>query len=496
MPQWTLSPTANKTMQKTFYWYDYETFGIDPQRDRPVQFAGLRTDEALNVIGDPLVIYSRLSDDYLPHPEACLVTGITPQVANERGVPEGEFIGAILAELARPGTCSLGYNTLRFDDEVTRNALYRNLFDPYAREWQNGNSRWDLIDVIRLTRALRPEGLRWPDHEDGTPSFRLEDLTHANGIEHGAAHDALADVYATIALARLVRESQPRLFEYLYRNRDKKKLAQALRPGTGEPHIHVSARYPASQHCLAAILPLAWHPTNRNGVIVYDLSVDPGPLLTLDAESIRERLFTPVESLPEGATRIPLKLVHLNKSPVVVPYPTLREEDAERLGIDRGQIDTHRQAILSGPPLTEKLQQVFEAPEWESVSDPDLMIYSGGFFSDRDRARMEQIRKLVPKELAQVTHDFDDPRLPEMLFRYRARNFPETLDVEEQARWKDFCRQRLTTADASGRLDLERFNQRLAELSVEQQDDENRLNLLQTLAAYGKSLANKLDLRN
>ncbi len=481
-------------MQRTFYWHDYETFGIDPQRDRPVQFAGLRTDEALNVVGDPLVIYSRLSDDYLPHPEACLVTGITPQVANERGVPEAEFIGAIHAELARPGTCGLGYNTLRFDDEVTRNTLYRNLFDPYAREWQNGNSRWDLIDVVRLTRALRPEGIQWPDHGDGTPSFRLEDLTRANGIEHGAAHDALADVYATIEMARLVRNTQPRLFDYVYRNRDKKKLAQELRPGAGIPYIHVSARYPANQHCLAVILPLAWHPTNRNGVIVYDLGVDPAPLLTLDAESIRERIFTPGESLPDDAPRIPLKVVHLNKSPVIVPYPTLRPEDAERLSIDRGQIDVNHQTIKSGRPLTEKLQQVFETPEWEPVTDPDLMIYSGGFFSDRDRTRMEQIRHSTPKDLANTSLDFDDARLPEMLFRYRARNFPETLDAEEMTRWQDFCRQRLSVADPGGSLDLEAYGKRIIELKLANQENNDNLVVLQALEEYGKALTNKLGL--
>jgi len=196
-------------LPETLYWHDYETFGADPSRDRPVQFAGLRTDLDLNRIGEPLVLYARPANDFLPQPQACLVTGISPQLALERGVPECEFIERILQELARPGTCGAGYNSLRFDDEVTRYTLYRNFHDPYAREWQHGNSRWDIIDLVRTACALRPEGIEWPLREDGLPSFRLEDLTGANGISHGAAHDALADVEATIALARLVRQRQP-----------------------------------------------------------------------------------------------------------------------------------------------------------------------------------------------------------------------------------------------------------------------------------------------
>ena len=178
----------------SFYWHDYETWGTDPRRDRPCQFAGQRTDLDLNPIGPPLVIYARPAADILPHPEACLITGLSPQMAAERGLPEAEFAADIARELSRPGTCGVGYNSLRFDDEVTRHLFYRNLRDPYGREWQNGNSRWDLIDTLRLAHALRPTGINWPTGEDGVASFRLEGLTQANGIEHSGAHDALADV--------------------------------------------------------------------------------------------------------------------------------------------------------------------------------------------------------------------------------------------------------------------------------------------------------------
>ncbi|MEN8260783.1 MAG: exodeoxyribonuclease I, partial [Pseudomonadota bacterium] len=220
---------------RTLYWHDYETFGTDPRRDRPVQFAGIRTDEDLNIVGDPLVLYCTPAADMLPQPESCLITGITPQMALEKGLCEAEFIALIHEELAKPGTCGVGYNTIRFDDEVTRSTLYRNFFDPYAREWQNGNSRWDIIDMVRLTWTLRPEGIEWPVYQDGRPSFRLDQLSVANGIEHASAHDALSDVYATIGLARTIKRAQPKLFDYVFLNRGKRQAGAMLDPVQMKP---------------------------------------------------------------------------------------------------------------------------------------------------------------------------------------------------------------------------------------------------------------------
>ncbi len=303
----------------TFFWHDYETFGADPRRDRPAQFAGIRTDADLNEIGEPVMIYCRPAPDYLPDPESCLLTGITPQLCLERGLPEHEFAARIEAELARPGTIGVGYNTIRFDDEITRFMFWRNLIDPYAREWQNECGRWDLLDVVRLTYALRPDGIEWPRKEDGSPSLKLEHLSRANGLVHEAAHDALSDVRATIALARLIRERQPRLFEFALGLRRKDRVAAELRlPATADtarPFLHVSGMFPADRGCLGILWPLASHPTNRNELIAWDLAHDPSELAGLDAARIRERLFTRTADLPEGVARLPVKSVHLNKSP-------------------------------------------------------------------------------------------------------------------------------------------------------------------------------------
>ena len=428
----------------SIYWYDYETFGIDPRFDRLAQFAGIRTDEALNIIGQPLTLYCKPADDMLPDPQACLITGITPQKADAEGCIEAEFIARIHAEFSQPGTCVSGFNNIRFDDEFTRHALYRNFFNPYAHEWQNGNSRWDIIDMVRLTRALRPDGIVWPE-VDGKPSNRLELLTAANGIEHEAAHDAMSDVYATIAVARLIRSKQPRLYDYLYKLRKKNVVLQHIDLRRHTPLLHVSSRYAASRGALAVVMPLCMHPVNRNAVIVYDLAIDPAPLLACDSEEIRARLYTRRDELPEDVERIPLKQMHVNKCPVIAPLNTLDEATAERLQIDLAQCEAHRQQLLTTiDTVTTKVNAVFEQNDFPESDDVDAQLYSGGFFSRDDMARMDTLRATVPEQLAGLQLPFDDPRLPEMLFRYRARNFPHTLDETEHEAWNRYRRQKFT----------------------------------------------------
>ena len=453
-------------MSNSIYWYDYETFGIDSRHDRLAQFGGIRTDEDLNVISDPLVIYCKPADDFLPDPYACLITGITPQKALADGLPEAEFIHTIHKEFAHAGTCVAGYNNIRFDDEFTRNALYRNFFNPYAHEWQHGNSRWDLIDIVRLTRALRPEGINWPVGDNGKASIRLELLTKANNIAHEAAHDAMSDVYATIEMARLIKQQQPRLYDYMYKLRKKNEVLQLFNLRTRDALLHVSSKYSTERNAIAMMMPLCKHPTNKNSIIVYDLEFDPADFIEIDAEEIAARLYTKAADLPDGIQRIPLKEVHINKCPVVVPLKTMDTASAKRLNIDVERCEAHRQLILENIGLLEeKTRQVFGHHDYPEVTDPDAQIYSGGFFSDGDNARMEKIRKARPDELKNLQLSFDDNRLPEMLFRYRARNYPETLNNDELKRWNEFKQTRFTDPALSNRT----MNRFLADIEALQQ---------------------------
>ncbi|WP_293644881.1 exodeoxyribonuclease I [Thiolapillus sp.] len=475
-------------MTTSFYWHDYETWGTDPRRDRAVQFAGLRTDLDFNPIGRPLMVYAKPADDMLPQPGACLVTGITPQHARKEGVCEADFFRAVHDELSRPGTCALGYNSIRFDDEFTRYGLYRNFYDPYAREWQNGNSRWDIIDTVRLMRALRPEGINWPVvNEDGVTSFRLELLTAANGIEHEGAHDALVDVRATIALAKLVKEKQPRLFDYVFNNRDKHKLAQQLSVRDQHPVVHVSAKYPARLGCIAVVVPVAQHPTNRNGIIVYDLRTDPQPLFDLSVEQIREKLYTPSSELPEGELRIPLKMISINHAPVVVPLNTLTDAAREEWALDSVSEQRHLQAIRNAPELQKKIQQVFGERHFEETTDPDQNLY-GGFLSNNDRRLCEQVLRSSPEELSRLHPAFEDVRLPELLFRYRARNWPQTLSTDERQRWEEYRRIRLTDPAGGGSITLAEYRRQLSRMVIDPELTEEQRQLVDALLDWPQEI--------
>ncbi|POR10105.1 exodeoxyribonuclease I [Diaphorobacter sp. LR2014-1] len=477
----------------TFLWHDYETFGANTRRDRPAQFAAVRTDAELNEIGEPLMIYCRPANDYLPDPQSCLITGITPQLCLEKGLPEREFAARIEAELALPGTIGVGYNTIRFDDEITRFMFWRNLMDPYAREWQNQCGRWDLLDVVRLTYALRPEGIEWPE-VDGKPSFRLEHLSKANGLAHEAAHDALSDVRATIALARLIRSHNPRLFDFALSLHKKDRVAAELRlPTTAQearPFLHVSGMFPAERGCLAVMWPLASHPTNKNELLAWDLAQDPSELARLSADEIRTRLFTRAADLPEGVTRLPLKSVHLNKSPMVVGnLNTLTPAMAQRWGIDLPQAALHAAAARALPDLTAVWAQVFQRPA-EGPLDVDQDLY-GGFVGNEDRRRLNRLRALPGEELAHERLGFDDARLAELVWRYRARNFPQTLTPEEQERWEAHRMAVLVEGEGGG-LTFDALFERLDTLGAEA-DDERTEAILSAVYDYAESIAPGMD---
>ncbi|MDE1163934.1 MAG: exodeoxyribonuclease I [Pseudomonas sp.] len=448
-------------MNSSIFWYDYETTGINPRADRALQVAGIRTDAELNEIDAPVNLYCRPSDDILPHPMASMITGITPDRLAEKGLCEAEFMTRVHAQLAAPGTCGAGYNTLRFDDEVTRYSLYRNFFDPYAREWQGGNSRWDLIDVVRAAYALRPQGIQWPE-VDGKVSMKLELLTAANGIDHGQAHDALSDVRATIALARLLREKQPRLYDWLYQLRSKQKVLDQIR--LMQPVVHICGRFSAARNYLGVVLPLAWHPRNRNALIVWDLHFDPQPLINEGAQVLRQRLYTRREELAEDQLPVALKIIHINRCPVVAPLGVLRAEDQQRLNLNMNNCQQRAAQLNASKALwTDKIAALYAQEDFTPSEDPEQQLYDG-FIGDRDRRLCEQVRTLDPQQLASEPWMFDDERLPELLFRYRARNFPDTLAAAEHAQWLAFCKQRLSDAKYGAPNTLAGFRQALAEL--------------------------------
>ncbi len=475
-------------MAESFLFYDLETFGQDPRRTRIAQFAAVRTDAELNIIDEPVSFYVKPADDLLPSPVATLITGITPQHALAEGVSEAEAFARINELMSRPQTCTLGYNTLRFDDEFVRYGLFRNFHDPYEREWRSGNSRWDLLDMLRLVHALRPEGINWPQREDGATSFKLEHLALANDVREGDAHEALSDVYATIGMAKRFRQAQPRMWDYALRLRDKRYVGSLLDVIAMQPVLHISMRYPASRLCAAPVLPLARHPHINNRVIVFDLEGDIEPLLELSVEEITARLYTRAADLPEGQQRIPLKEVHLNKVPALVAWNHLREADFQRLAIDPAAVEAKAEKLRAlGPQLAEKARQVFARERVnDGPIDADASLYDG-FLAEGDKGLLSKVRTAPPEALAELEQRFRDPRLPELLFRYRARNHPQTLDATARSRWDAYRQQRFNTPGLAEQT-LPEYSAQIAVLREEHKDNPASLALLDALEQWRHTL--------
>jgi exodeoxyribonuclease-1 len=463
---------------RSILWYDLETFGTNPQYDRIAQFAAVRTNLDLEPVGEPTVLYSRITEDYLPDPLACLITGITPQQTLEKGLSEHEFIDRIQQMMMEPGTCTAGYNSIRFDDEFIRNALYRNFQDPYLREYANGNSRWDILDVLRAAHDLRPEGINWPVNELGRPSFRLEAISEANGLTHEHAHDALSDVFATIETARLVRTHQRDLYEYAFKNRSKRELKKLVDVYRQKPVLHTSSIYTSEYGCTAFVMPIAADPRNSNAVYCFDLSQDPDPLIHADPDQIRSQHM--------------LTRIGLNKSPFISPLTVLTDEVAQRLHINVAKCREHYKRIRERTDLPGKIHSAFGKSVVETIDDPDFQIYSGGFFSDADRDRFSIIRNTPADELLSLNLRFDDPRVPEMLWRYTCRNFPEVLDEKERQKWLSFAASRLLFPPDDVLISFQFYTRKIEEKLKSKETDSSDKIILTQLLEYGKELKQRV----
>ncbi len=475
-------------MTKSIYWYDLETTGTSPAWDRIVQFAGLRTSSDLKEVSDEYETRIQLSDETLIHPAAAAVHGFT-HAACARGLTEWQAMQEIMARFAAPGTCVAGFNSVRFDDEFIRYGLYRNLMDPYAREWQNGNSRWDILDLARATRALRPEGINWPTDAEGLPRMRLEQLAEANGLTHPEPHQALSDVRATVALAGLIRDRQPRLYNYAFQLRSKKQVEALLMPLAHKPLAHVSGRLPRARYHLAPVISIGRHPEIPNSVIVANLCDDPEPLLCEPAEALREALFATGDDA--NALRPPLKEIRLNRCPFLAPIETIRPVDAERLEIDLDAVAASAKKLREAlPELAAKVRQIYANRPFAPAADVEGDLYRG-FVSDRDRRACDSVQQALHAGRWQDP-DFQDPRLPPLAFRLKARQCPELLSDIERETWRAWVRRRLSAPEAPW-MTLQKVSHSLAETPADTQKAQERLDAIRahlhhTAARYGCDL--------
>ncbi len=472
-------------MAASFFFYDLETSGINPRTARIMQFAGQRTDMELKPIGEPVNVLVRLADDCVPDPDAIMVTGITPQQTIMDGLTEAEFLQLFHETVATEGTIFVGFNTVRFDDEFMRYLHYRNFYDPYEWQYIDGKSRWDLLDLVRMTRALRPNGIEWPVDENGKATNRLELITKANDISHEAAHDALSDVTASIAVAALVRDKQPKLFEYVLKLRDKKMVEQVV---TNDPiFLYTSGKYPSEFEKTAAVTVLAKHP-RRAASLVYDLRHDPDTYATMTVAELVEAWKYQKDS---SAPRLPVKTLQYNRCPAIAPLGVLDAASQARLKIATEVIQQNYKKLQSSG-LADKVLKALEIMDaaqesnWSKADDVDQQLYDT-FLNNADKPAMRQVRSATKTELKELKVSFKDDRLTRLFPRYKARNFPQALHDTERAEWEAFRTAKLLDGGQNSRM--AQYYARLAALAADPTVSSNQKQyLLEELQLYGQSI--------
>ncbi len=478
-------------MAASFFFYDLETSGFSSRSARTMQFAGQRTDMDLNPIGEPVNCLIKLAPDILPEIDAILLTGITPQQTLSEGYTEVEFLKIFFEDVVQPNTTFIGFNSIRFDDEFMRFLLYRNFYDAYEWQWKDGCSRWDVLDLVRITRALRPDGIEWPFDSEGKPANRLEYLSKVNKLEHSHAHDALSDVVATIAMAKLVKSKQPELFDYLFQHRDKRSAKELVLKN--EPFVYTSGRY-GSQflHTTAATL-LTKHP-DQDAAIVYDLRHDPTPFIKMSVDELVEAWkFT----RDPDAVRLPVKTLKYNRCPSLAPLGVIKDKKSQkRIELSLDTVAKHL-AILKKhqTEFAEKivqavrqLDQVRAKDQIGLVEDPltvDERLYDG-FVGDGDKSTMSAVRAADPSEISELGEGFKDPRLKNLTPIYKARNYPKQLSGDERQSWEEFCKLKLLAGGTESRA--AKYFTRLQELASDKKLSGEKKYLLEELKLYGESI--------
>lgn len=442
-------------MAQTFFFYDLETSGLNPRYDRIMQFAGIRTDSDLKPIGEPVNVLVKLTDDTLPNPDAVRVTGITPQSTLADGLTEKEFCDMLMQDIFTPETVTVGFNNVRFDDEFIRHTLWRNFYDPYEWAWADGRSRWDLLDVVRMTRSLRPDGIKWPVNAEGKPVNKLELLSAENGLVHTKAHDALSDVEALIAIGDLIRSKQPKLYDYLFSLRDKRRVEEVVNLVNPEPFVYASGKYDSQFQCTTVAFPVC-QGSRPGSVVVYNLREDPTAFSDLSLDEVKTLLFGTKEERGDRA-RLPLKELGYNKCPAVAPMGVWDAETAARLELPIDTIKQHMSALLAAKDFMYKVREAYKTrTPYPAVSDVEGKLYDS--FTDRkDQPKIAAVRSATSNELADFHPDFADERLAELLFRYKARQFPSSLSEDEQQRWEEYRSEKIQSELPKFLADLQRL---------------------------------------
>lgn len=457
----------------TYLWYDFETYGADPKRDRISQFAGIRTDEDFNIL-EEYEYFCKLSEDYIPNPEACLVTGITPLDANEKGISEEELSDKLYKIFTTPNTVGVGYNSFKFDDEILRHLFYRTFRNPYKREWADGCSRWDFLRGVLGFYFKSPESINFPKDSEGKVSFKLENLSVANNIIHENAHDALSDVRATIAMAKLLREKDRVLYDYIFNLRQKNEVIKLL--NRGKFFYHIDFSYGATNN-YSSILYKIDYGFNKDEYIFLDLNSDLDLLYKEEVDELKKLAYMKKEDLELlGKTRPGIKTVKANSIPLLFPCDDL--SDLSQAVSKAKYIETR---------LRDKLAKYCKFEKGISNLDIEIDPYNN-FFSYDDEAEFVKMRE-NPLEF-----EFKKENLQKILTRFKAKNYFEKLSENEKKAWNIQCYKWLNGfEERESYLTFDSFKEKILELKITNLENLEKINILSKLESYVSDLEIKIN---
>ncbi|WP_168920574.1 exodeoxyribonuclease I [Enterobacteriaceae endosymbiont of Macroplea appendiculata] len=419
----------------TFLFYDYETFGLHPIYDRIAQFACVRTNMNLEIISQPITLYCQIPTDYLPNLQTINIHNFNYHDYFNKYLLEYKFAKYINNIFTQHNTCIVGYNNIAFDDEFSRFLFYRNFYDAYNWSWKNDNSRWDILNLARACCVLRPEGIIWPKHNH-IPIFNLAEITKVNNLSlHAQSHDALNDVYSTIALAKLIKTKQPLLFNYFFKNRLKKELFKIINLFTIHPLIYISAIYKNMNNNLGCIVPLCLHPYNKNILVVFDLQYDVNFFI---------KIYYHYKIIDISDNLLPfIKFIYLNKSPIIIPIKILKKNDIQRLKFNITLYLKHfvifKQYVYRVKKIVQRYLYNISTKnilyKTTNIYNVDTQLYKQ-FFPMQDQKKFYFIRKIdIYKN---QIFNFIDGRINFLLLKYKARNFTFLLNDIEIIEWNKY----------------------------------------------------------
>ena len=431
---------------KSFLFFDFETDGKGFASCRPVQFAAIRTDLALNPIGEPTMLFMRPPIDRLPSPHAIAVHKKAPW-EQEAGLPEGAFARAIQALVEEPGTICVAHNGHSFDYKVLQHLLYRNILPPYDWMHSAGRSRFDTLPLLRGVHAFSPGAMPFAAREDGGVSYKLDLTAAANGIDASSAHDALADVETMISLFERARSAAPAVTKHYFSLRFKSNVDEVLQEAMFWLLLPTN---PAAQKCASLYTRLGV--TDRSEVVLWDLRVNPRVFIDVTPEELVLRQFSKDDALLEmGAVRPGLQPIRANQAPFVAPVDMAHSvlwDDAELNATD---VDRNLAWLSDHQRLTESWVEAYQSRKNAFTAeneDVEEQLF-GDLILGPDEGRLRRLRQRLARDgsLGEPVDvrkmHFDDGRLSEICFRFIARNYPHRLTAKGKQYWELFVSRRL-----------------------------------------------------